>query len=82
MVFDVVRDGIASTFTSREDVKREIMKSNTTRCRLASSYVLNTGKLASALGRFAVSALGAAILGGHYLLPGKYPHSFMVSSAR
>ena len=64
-VVDMVRDGITSTFTSREDVEREIMKNNTTRFRLVSSYVLNTGNLASALVRFAVSAIGAAILGGH-----------------
>jgi hypothetical protein len=72
-VVDVVRNGTTSTFTSREDVEREIMMNNTSRFRLASSYVLNTGDLASALGRFAVSALGVAILGGHYLLPGQYP---------
>jgi hypothetical protein len=64
-VVDVVRDGITSTYTSRDDVEREIMKNNSTRFRLASSYVLNTGNLASALGRFAVSALGVTILGGH-----------------
>jgi hypothetical protein len=72
-VVDVVRDGITSTYTSRDDVEREIMKNNTTRFRLASSYVLNTGNLASTLGRFAVSALSVAILGGHCLLPGQYP---------
>ena len=62
-----------TTFSARTDVENAIMRNNTSRFRLASTYVLNTGRIAKELGRFAITALGAAILGGHFLLPGVFP---------
>ena len=70
---DVVHGKTTTTFSARTDVENAIMRNNTSRFRLASNYVLNTGRIAKDLGRFAITALGAAILGGHFLLPGVFP---------